>query len=519
VKLAVFEPMAPGPLSGNEFCGIHVDHEAFQFRGGLSFVGTRQPGGPECVSDAECAHCSFAVNVQSKCYNQRCMAPHLNWVSSRVMSSVDGTPYHAAQAHLLYHTDYSGNPSFLDWVSMMNDLVAEEVFLVNESTETHRDSCNRARYHQIDWARDWYARYRNLTIVKASGNISTIEGCTPNDDAVVACHSLNSLCVGATTRGSNSDTVLDFSDDRVWEFSKWLNPRFGAAPATTKEAERPDVVTEGAMAHVVDFFDTDAWQTVSGTSFAAPVLAGQLAILTGKCGQLGPNTNRAIARTFAYVRQTLEGTGAAPSYPVPGFSTDSRSGAGILLDPTYLHLCGGPLLDDPGAPDDSDFDGGTLALDGMAWVDLPPWTDSEGPSGNNPVTVENWSSVPGHNFAGQPLRQFTKGGMWMPLGQPRPTAEGTRLRVTFSFSTCPGASASTVPVAGPDVAPAVDFDLALCSPSQKVCEAVSESKDDTNEGFDVVISNNYTDLTLFLVRPKDAKGCDPSSNAEPYGLA
>lgn len=95
------------------------------------------------------------------------------------------------------------------------------------------------------------------------------------------------------------------------------------------------------------------------------------------------------------------------------------------------------------------------------------------------------------------------------------TVARQRVRATASFYVCTG-SDPTIPPGS--VAPAADFDLALCSDTARRCWGISESLDDTNEGFDVIIPEQHTDLTLYLIVPSSGSTCY-RSEGEPYAWA
>jgi hypothetical protein len=96
----------------------------------------------------------------------------------------------------------------------------------------------------------------------------------------------------------------------------------------------------------------------------------------------------------------------------------------------------------------------------------------------------------------------------------------SRVRVTFSYYTCPPGEGETRDFSNVDKnEPAVDFDLLLCSKDAGECAAVSESEDDTDEGFDVRVPDELQqagDVTVFVVKP-DASQVTPCSSA-PNGL-
>jgi len=103
---------------------------------------------------------------------------------------------------------------------------------------------------------------------------------------------------------------------------------------------------------------------------------------------------------------------------------------------------------------------------------------------------------------------------------------GSRVRASFSYDSCPGASTDIN-----DLDTTVNFDIGLCgvnvSSGNSECLFFSESLDDSNEGFDVMVPEGagYEQATLYLYGPSvdgwpdcpDGKGA--SQSFEPYGWA
>ena len=80
-----------------------------------------------------------------------------------------------------------------------------------------------------------------------------------------------------------------------------------------------------------------------------------------------------------------------------------------------------------------------------------------------------------------------------------------RYRFNYSFYSCPPTDSSGQPdlVNAFSNEPAVDFDVALCLKHADECLVVSDTLDDTNEGFDVLIPPRYhtEDLVLHIIKP------------------
>ena len=65
---------------------------------------------------------------------------------------------------------------------------------------------------------------------------------------------------------------------------------------------------------------------------------------------------------------------------------------------------------------------------------------------------------------------------------------------------------TTVPASPDTLEPAVYFDLILCTTGREenVCLVTSETLDDTNEGFDIMLPEEFRadDLSIYVLKPK-----------------
>lgn len=81
---------------------------------------------------------------------------------------------------------------------------------------------------------------------------------------------------------------------------------------------------------------------------------------------------------------------------------------------------------------------------------------------------------------------------------------GDRIRFTLSFPSCPIDNYNSSSNIG-EIKPALDIDLVACGRNADTgardCEMVSQSFDDTNEGFDFVANNNWEDFRISMVYP------------------
>ncbi len=103
-----------------------------------------------------------------------------------------------------------------------------------------------------------------------------------------------------------------------------------------------------------------------------------------------------------------------------------------------------------------------------------------------------------------------------------------RQRGTFAYYSCPTSDRNPSTSVSDLIGPAVNFDFAVCGEAAFggfKCLAVSESLDDTTEGYDVVINERFETLSTYVIAPMQWEPCDeddgPGSGtaAEPYGWA
>lgn len=448
----------------------------------------------------ECIHISN-TNVNNETAGRFCVTPgaHVSKVSSRISEGQDNKPNHASKANLWMMNDtFSQNAwnywrdTFIDSLIYLKD---RNVHIINESW-TEAIAVN-STYTAIDHSRDWFSRNEKVLFIKAGGQSETLYGA---ESSTISCNSLNALCVSQT--GTPSWPPKDFSDDYPINTSWWLNPK---SPLTKerKDAERPDIVTEGYQAKTLTTLTTDIWDFNSaGTSFAAPAIAGLAALMADYCGygnNIDPVRMRARMRAAAWVPQAFEYQYYAslnpPFFPRWNDGIDSRVGAG-LVDATRLkRFCDPPGTNyEDGQPADGSFDG----------------------TGWKPLNQSNWSWVytadsdedsviRSKNTLSQALVE-DKGDLdVVELYTIQNVDEGSRVRFNFSYETCPDVLSS--PNYNDYSAPAIDYDLAICSNDPTWC-VTSESFDDTNEGFDIITPESFKSLSVLLFRPQGTLGCN-----------
>jgi len=164
----------------------------------------------------------------------------------------------------------------------------------------------------IDRAFDHYARARNRLLVVATGNNDAI---CPSDDVDSPAKGWNVLSVGAY----DDHNDLNWSNDEMAGFSTWDNP-----DSPNGDREKPEVVAPGVEivgiglnGQLVTNPDLN-----SGTSFAAPQIAGLAALLIHRNWSLNvwPEASRAII--MASATHNIDGPTGIPT------GQDLRDGAG-----------------------------------------------------------------------------------------------------------------------------------------------------------------------------------------------
>jgi hypothetical protein len=337
---------------------------------------------------------------------------------------------------------------------------------------------------------DYFSRASNFFITKAAGN---------RGEGSAACKfSWNSLCVGS----------MD-AEQELSCFSSTDNPFFGGGSAFAIDREEPDVMAYGGQGGLscpgVSELDTmtvaapssiAATVATNGTSYAAPAMLGMAVLLDEYCDSLNLNWNsvgyRSVLRTAGYVSNP-DGWKYSTLQDGSTQAGDHADGGGAVFLDSAIKFCNPPPS--------------TTEEWGVRQTFVYP--DKDGSTTNVPNTTPAYPDAPPQsapqNQGLQPSGSLT-GYRWKDLwdGLPSTYAAGTRIRATFSWEACvlsnDTAASRTVPT---------DFDLFLYNRTRGEGLYASQTDDDVNEGFDVVVPANWAgDYDLILIWPDGSTGCN-----------
>lgn len=360
-----------------------------------------------------------------------------------------------------------------EWMAARQPTVINESYLCSKATvfgEAYADDDGDGH------VQDYYIRQYGLLVFKGAGNRDY-----PNNSACLL--SANSICVG----GYNS------------RLSPTLNPVGGTTQNPVgSDREEPDIMGPmvGDAPAVSAYAHLSEWSSVFGTSFASPSMAGFAALLKEGCLREGVTLSsldvRAILRTASSERNLV-----GWRYSTPKLGIDHLDGAGVPGPAKALAFCGVSTGNEavPGSAIvrgilDFSADAPAAPVGRLAFRRAPPESVRD-------------RSVSGDTFGGSPLRRKTL--------LKKALREGDRFRATLSWNSCPQAIAEAFPVR------VADLDLAIYNADRGVYLYVSNSLDDVNEGFDVVVpvgfSGEYEVFVMF-----DPRAACPGIAEEPFSF-
>lgn len=445
-----------------------------------------EPGADfSCSTDTGCGN---RCGGSSLCMAFECVDEHTSHIASTIMNTVNPGTFGAPQAKLYVPTRGDGTSIACSTLGIAN--AYEWLRSSGVTTTTESFGCSSSD----GMTQDYHARYNGMAVFRASGNISQEE------NTLRPCRPMNSICVGGMRPKSGGGWEMDPQ-------STWVNP-----VTTHGDREEPDIVALSENVDVIKYARsglavsdppvTTGWEpTASGTSYAAPAMAGLAALLKQACGgTIDPRYLRALLMTSAW-SMNPNGT----KYSTPG-AGDGRDGAGGLTASKAALWCGigsGTIVVG-GGPFTATLTGGS---------NTPPWMDggrgaapqSEGLADESAAQV-----VPLGPNPNSPFKYFTIASWSL--------AANTRVRATVTWDSCPSGPSGT----GPGTLRA-DIDLWLCRPSAQTCVAMSRSYDNNVEGFDVTVSTAGAYEVRWGYDPQNSPGCngpqEPAAFSFAYGPA
>jgi len=298
-----------GLLEACSDCGVWG--EIWADNANLWFDITERSAPRSCTVDADCATLNDDF---PECVDGECMGWHPTTVAGMVGMLPD--LFHPAGAPIvdLYVATGSGSHAQkLDWQ------VGQGVRVSNESWIGSYTNPN---------AQDYYVRNWGMSLTRAAGNGGQF--------ASSSCAASNHLCVGGYDPSGTADV---WTDDGIWGGASTANPADcpGPSPGYGCDREVPDLVghATGVTSTTCDDLDADGLQSgLSGTSFAAPAIAGTVALMADRNAMMEyyPEVVRAILMTSADhdVHTPVAGR-TFSDYHAP----DERDGAGV---PNATHI-------------------------------------------------------------------------------------------------------------------------------------------------------------------------------------
>lgn len=553
----------------------------------------------ECDRDIECGLdiCRPFPDGQG-----RCVSRHISQVSSRISSAYEFEDRvrdrHASRVSM-YIPDFpapsSSTSELYDRVvKSYNWLIGDnDVKIINESwTSIGAIGGQESVFPTFhDSLQSWYTFHEGVTFIKAAGNPGNFginsQGAAPSEE--VNCHALNTICVGSVDSKCSYENYLDDTMDQP-AGSAWRNPYMTyrnscinqiispnctqPAGAMDTQIERPDIVAEGFLPLVMNLYpDSTNWSNesyeqdvaangnnnqfirfnyldypdspnpvgpVQGTSFAAPVITGMVAMCENASREttsnsIDPLMHKTLVRFSAEEQRNLESASQNslfyPSYfnglgrPNPFYTRDYNAGAGIQMSSVYMDYCRKRFDGQPGT---NGGRGSGIFVPGTGQPfpeELVTSTDGSGFGGSTRNDINRWISNR------QPILRQQPGYESIVLAEIGAVREGERVRSVLTFDACPRQNKAkkgeiqrdTIP-ADPNNSlgffPSADVELALCGiyEGSPACEAFSDSAMDSTEGFDKVFTRSMERVEIRMLIPNGAEGCFPGQPGDKGGI-
>lgn len=174
--------------------------------------------------------------------------------------------------------------------------ISQNVDVINASFGT---ICGDTDIESMDKYFDWVVWNKMKTVVVAAGNLRS--ECPSNHNVGSPGKGYNVITVGAKNDQNTATSTDDVKDDIFSYFSLYVDPN-----TTSENRLKPEVVATGQRIRSTS--DTSSWITseeIAGTSFSAPIVAGEAALMMQRSSWLKYSPEAVKAGIMATARWTL----------------------------------------------------------------------------------------------------------------------------------------------------------------------------------------------------------------------
>jgi len=219
---------------------------------------------------------------------------HATWVAGVIAST------HSTQRGIAYDAEIlSANAlTLLDWnvVAATDWSIASGADIINASFGT---TCGNTEIQSIDKYFDWVVWNNRKTVTVSSGNVRP--ECPSNYNVSSPGKAYNVITVGAKDDFNTATAELDVGDDQLCAFSRYVDPT-----TASENRLKPEVVSVGQR--IISTSTTSPWTAtseVAGTSFSAPIVAGESALMMQRASWLKYSPEAVKAGIMASARWTF----------------------------------------------------------------------------------------------------------------------------------------------------------------------------------------------------------------------
>lgn len=175
------------------------------------------------------------------------------------------------------------------------DWAAERVDIINASIGT---DCSSREITSLDKYVDWLVWNKRKTVVVAAGNL--LPACPSNHHVTSPGKAYNVITVGAKDDKNTATSEADTQDDQFSYFSLYVDP-----VTASENRLKPEVTATGQRIRSTGA--SSPWieaDEVAGTSFAAPIVSGQAALMMQRSSWLKFSPEAVKAGVMASARWT-----------------------------------------------------------------------------------------------------------------------------------------------------------------------------------------------------------------------